>query len=308
MKKIVLISALFLISLLPLKAQQGGMGKTGSYDSSKPITGNPLSSLADYNTGLLAHEFWTDYNVVYKIPGINNPVVVSSSPYVNCGDFASDDYFYGTGLYWDTNLYRINILNGSYSVVGSISIPISGDYFSTGMAYNRQDDIMYLLISEYISSTEENSYIYSISLSNTNVSLLASYMGERFLTLAYDESSQLLFTVDDLNDQLVSINPVGWGASLVGNLSFNIDYYFSESDFNDFSGELYISHTDGANAHIYQVDPSDASSVLVNETENADFIVIAVRNNLTSVPVSIWVILSAFAMIAVGIVVKRRFF
>ena len=179
---------------------------------------------------------------------------------------------------------------------------ISLSDYSTGMAYNNNNGTMYLL-TEYSGSS-----IYTVSLTDASVSLQATFASHSFYTLAYDESSNLFYSVDVDTRELYSINPSGWGLTLIGTVSFDLGYYFSGSDFNDVTGEFYVSQYDDVNANIYKVNPSDASSQLVRTVANADFIVLALRNHITVVPVSVWVILSVFALIALTMLFRRRLF
>jgi len=302
MKKILFTLLFVSIGWFLSYAQQSTNGATGTYNPGNPFTGGSLSSLVGSNMEAFVHEYNTDNNIVFQLPSFTNPVVVSNTFYINTGDFANDDYLYATGIYWDMNLYRIDVYNGTHTVIGQI--PLSGINYSTGMAYNRNTSTMYLLIQDDMTS----SYIFNLNLTNASISLLATFPSTSFYTLAFQESTNTFFTMNRYTNELVAINGTTWATTAIGTVGFSVNTFFCGADFNDVSGELYISHYDGVDARIYQVNPNNASSELINHTTNADFIVLALRNNITAVPVSLWIGIGVFMLLVIGVVLKKRFF
>lgn len=297
-----LLSFIFILALaLPTLAQISIDGNLGVKPANSPIQSMKLTSVMDGHEQLFVHEYWSEHNLVYNLPDLNNffksaPV----TPYINCGDFASDGFLYATGLPWQPDLLKINIKTGVTESVGSLGI---SSWYSTGMAYNGIDNEMYLLIS-----VPGASYILSIDLTTAAYEIKAYLPSYFFMTLAFDEITQNLYTVEIGSNILYSISTSTWEINEVGNLDFNLGNYFCESDFHDKTGDFYMSQYDGSSAFIHKVNPSDASSTLMTSVADANFIVLAVKNNIIPVPISIWAILSLFGLLGIGIVVRKRFF
>lgn len=297
-----LLSLVFaLILVIPVVAQQSTDGKVGTYIPGGPV---PPAATLDGPWGthqLFVHEYNTNQNLIFKFNDLSDYFRLASiTPYINTGDFANDGFLYATGISWDNNLNQIDIRTGNSTLIGTIS---GVGQYSVGMAYNPTDDIMYLLTLGI-----SGSQIYSVSLSDASTNLLATFPSVDFRTLAFDINTNALYTIDQYTDQLHRISISDWNVTMIGNVGFSLGTYFSGSDFNEKTGELYVSQYDGYDAHIYTVNTSNGTSTLQTTVPNSDFIVLAIHPSIIPVSVSIWVVLSLFALIIAGFVAKRIFF
>lgn len=293
-----------LVSMLviPAMAQQSTKGKVGTVSPTGMVQSAKLTSTIPSVKQLFVHEYNSNQNLVYNLPELDNYYKLASvTSYINTGDFADDNYLYGTGLFWDNNLYRIDVNTGNSVSVGTFSL---GYEMSVGMAFSKAFGKMYMMTVGYTGGSR----LYEVNLSDASVNLLATYSTSEFATLAFDEKTNLFYTIDDNSDKLFRISPTGWGATAVGPVGFDLDYYFSGADFDDNSGKYYVSQYNGTDACIYQVSPATGLSTKLTTVGYADFIVVAVKENIVPVPVSIWIVISVFALIAIGFVVRRRFF
>jgi hypothetical protein len=169
------------------------------------------------------------------------------------------------------------------------------------MSYHSNSGTMFL--STYDGS---NSNLYILNTSTGDVNLIGSN-SDLIIDIAVSPSGTL-YGIDIYLDNLVEINTSDGSTTIIGYTGFDANYA-QGMDFDDTSGELIwasYSYSGNPGNGIRVVDVSDGSSTLIEPFPNEiDCLAIGPAK---PVPFNIYFIISAFVLIGIGIVVKKRFF
>jgi len=190
----------------------------------------------------------SDPGTIVDLPDLNpwQGRFLSGADWINGGWWGSEYYDAGTslgGVWWqiDTSTGAGTNMGGDTTVITGVAVdPVSGMIYGS-------------------TSTD----LYTINPLNGAKTMVGSFglAGSVFITIAYNNNTQILYGIDIVTDALYTINPVTGAAALVGALGVDLNYA-QDMAFDQTSGLLYLAGytTTGS---LYWVDTNTGAASLI---------------------------------------------
>ncbi|MGA9420858.1 MAG: hypothetical protein WBW61_00740 [Rhodanobacteraceae bacterium] len=200
----------------------------------------------------------SDYVTFDALDPGNFTTILPNDSTLFASTFVNDDFSTEYGVdYFQGNLYAVNTLDGSATLIGNTGLVSCCIVEPAGMRWDRTTDTTYLVISDYNPRTSK---LYTIDLA-TAATTLVGPIPALIRDIAID-SSGLMYGVDSDADTLVAIDKTTGAAQTIGSLG--IDAVFGQGlDFDAETGVLYLASTDFDTPRMYTVDPATGATTLI---------------------------------------------
>ena len=232
-----------------------------------------IATVLDIRT-LCGDEFGT-----FSVDGpytIDSVGTITSS--IFAGDFDGNNVLYAMNNN-DLTLITIDAATGLETTVGPLTNLVTG-HTTTGLAYNADNGIMYLL-----SGLDDDVTLYSVdlatgTLTQVGTSTVAGLVG---IWLAIDENGNA-FMADIVSDSLFSVDLSDGSVTLIGALGININFA-QDADFDPATGILYMGAYTGAGTNQWaSVDTTTGAATSLGSVnmDCAELSIVAIRGEVAN--------------------------
>jgi len=299
-KSILLVLSQFIILLA-----FGQYGSTMPVPASHPVFEQSLAGVPLSGTKAYGYDVFSNLFLSMDLPGFDHLMAHNSGPGpygITCLDFDSQGDLWG---FDGISLYKQDFNSNTMTSAGSVSG--LSFYVCSGMAWDADREVMFLIAFNWLGFGLSQSYLYAINLTTHSANLIGTIPGvDACLSLAYSASEDRLYTVDFNNGNLVRINPNSAASEVAGNIGYYQYQPYFESDFNDFTGELILSLVNSTftETTIYRVNTSNGQLTALNTIPGTMFL-LAINTISNPVPVKGYYFLLLFLLPALLLIGKR---
>lgn len=216
-------------------------------------------------------------------PSVSNMILANSVTLFGI-TFVNDDFSKQYGVdYFHGDLYSINTLDGSTTLIGNTGLVSCCYVIPGGMRWDPTTGQTFLIIGDFHPDVR-SAKLYSIDLTTATTTLIGPVTGA-IRDIAIDRSG-LMYGIDSDADTLVAIDKTNGATQTIGSLGF--DAVFGQGlDFDAQTGVLYLASADESTKKMYTVDPATGTATYLSDmSSEVDSMAIAKSGVVCATPAS----------------------